>query len=81
MTRHVSVMVTYHGIPFEVTGEYEIYQPGVPYLQNGDPGNAPEGGSIEQLDILYEGLSIFDVISDFAISEIRCAAEREVQYV
>ncbi len=79
MTRHISVLVTYHNISFEVTGEYEKYQPGVPYLQNGDPGNAPEGGSIEDMDILYDGLSFYDVLSDFAIAEIREAAEKEAQ--
>lgn len=75
MSDHIELIVTYAGIDFEVTGEYEKYIPGTSYCANGDPGDPSEGGGIEDVDILHDGVSLLEMLNKEAISRIREAAE------
>jgi len=75
MTNHVEVSVNYLGLDFDVTGEYEKYVPGRDYLPNGDPGDAPEGGGIDDMDILHDGVSVYEMLNEEAIARIKEAAE------
>jgi len=72
---HIELIVTYAGIDFEVTGEYEKYVPGRAYLPNGDPGDAPEGGGIDEMDILHDGVSVYEMLNEETIARIKEAAE------
>lgn len=78
MSEHIDMTVTYAGLDFEVTGEYEPYVPGTAYRPNGDPGDPPEGGTIDDMDILHDGISVYDMLKDEAISKIREAAEAAI---
>jgi hypothetical protein len=62
--------VTYEKVDLRVTGSYEPYIPGTPYLRNGDPGDPPEGGYFEATSIKLDGQELISILSEDAIGEI-----------
>ena len=64
------IPVNYNNIDFEVTGNYYPKLKGCMYLSNGDPGHPEEPACIDDIDILHEGVSIYDVLSEYAIDHI-----------
>jgi len=71
--------ITYKKIDFEVTGTYVPKVQGKDYLNNGDPGYPSEGAYLDEMDILHEGESVYEVLSEKAVSEIERLALAEME--
>jgi hypothetical protein len=78
MATEQTVMVTYNGMDFEVTGDYSKYEPMRMYMPNGDPGYPAEGGKLENVCIILDNNEITEILSDKALDDIVELAEQEL---
>jgi hypothetical protein len=51
MTKTATFSCVAKDLHFDILYEYEPYVPGTRYKKNGDPGDAPEGGTIEDVKV------------------------------
>ena len=72
-----SAIINYHGLDFEVSGDWIPYRPAKP---TADPyySQPPEGEYFDSYEILIDGKPVDDILDDRAIDEILGIAERLV---
>jgi len=77
----MTATVNYNGVDLTVTGEYQPGYEGKMYMRNGDPGYPGEAASIDDIDILHCGESIYSLLSDEMIDDIETLAIEAIEEV